>query len=115
MNLADRILDVFSIDPQAAALEYGGVWRSWAEVAGACARINDVLGAAGVPRHAPVGVLVRNRPAHVAAYLALIVSGRTIVTLNPMQPAELVAREIRSLRLMAVLAEADDWGEEMKA
>lgn len=115
MNLADRILDVFSIDPQAAALEYGGVWRSWAEVAGACAHINGVLGAAGVPRHAPVGVLVRNRPAHVAAYLALIVSGRTIVTLNPMQPVELVAQEIRSLRLMAVLAEADDWGEEMKA
>lgn len=115
MKLADRFRDVFAADPQGNAIEYRGTWYSWSEILELALRINRRLDASGIPAGAPVGVLVRNRPVHVATYVALVLSERTIVTLNPMQPASVLAEDMAGLRLPCIVAEAEDWNDALTA
>ena len=59
-----RIGEVLELQPDAASIEYNGHWSTWRQVAGLAGAIKalDVE-----PRQ--VGILLRNRPSHVAAFL----------------------------------------------
>ncbi len=72
--------------------------------------LDALLRGAGLAEGAAVGVLLRNRPPHVAALLGLLAGRRCLVTLNPIQGATRLAQELHSLRLAAVVAASEDWG-----
>lgn len=57
---------------------------------------------------ASVGLLTRNRPAHYAALIAIIATGRCVVTLTPMLGEQQVAADVAALGLHAVLGSAHD-------
>lgn len=107
--LATRIEAIWALDPQARALEFAGRAYSWDELRAAVTAIDAALGEAGVGQGAAVGVLLRNRPGLLAALLALLLSERCLVSLNPFLPDEELQNELRELHLDAVIGAADDW------
>jgi long-chain acyl-CoA synthetase len=109
MNLAEHLDGVVRIDASANALEFEHRWITWGQLAETIDRINGILDAAGIGRDAGVGMLLRNRPAHYAAILAMLISERCIVTINPMQPLDKVKEDLAKLRTPAVIADAADW------
>ena len=53
-------------------------------------------------------MLLRNRPAHVAAFLGVLLSGGTVVTINPSRGDERTRADIAALGLPLVLGESED-------
>ena len=104
-----RIETIWILDPGASVIEFGGRTFSWGELRSAVAAIDAALTEAGIGPAAAVGVLLRNRPGMLAAILALLLSDRCIVSLSPFQPEDELQRELRELRLDAVIADAQDW------
>ena len=84
-GLGERIDAVLAIDPAAPALEFGGRWRTWGELEATSRSVAAALPAAG----ARVGVLLRNRPAHVAFLLGVLRGGGCVVAIDPQRGAAL--------------------------
>jgi long-chain acyl-CoA synthetase len=101
--LSRRIADVLSLQPDAPAIEYDGQWVSWREVAALSRRI----GALTEPG-AQVGMLLRNRPAHVAALLGVLLSGGCVVVINPSRGDDRIRADLSALRLPLIVGEPDD-------
>lgn len=100
--LAQRIADVLDLRPDSHAIEYGGQWISWARVATLARRIAAITGGA------EIGMLLRNRPGHVAAFLGVLLGGGTVVVINPSRGDERTRADIAGLRLPVIVGEADD-------
>lgn len=103
-RLADRLRTILALDPRADAIEYDGAWWTWARVAEIARGV-----AAQVPEPgAPIGVLLRNTPQHVAALLGILLADGCIVTINPSLGVERVQADLASLELAALVGtEAD--------
>jgi long-chain acyl-CoA synthetase len=101
--LSRRIADVLSLQPDAPAIEYEGHWRSWRQVSDVSRRI----GALTQPG-AQVGMLLRNRPAHVAALLGVLRGGGCVVVINPSRGDDRIRADLSALRLPLVVGEPDD-------
>ena len=104
-----RIETIWALEPDAQAVEFGDAAFSWGDLRSAVSRIDAALTEAGVGHAAAVGVLLRNRPGMLAALLALLLSGRCIVSLNPLQPDDELQKELCDLRLDALIGESGDW------
>ncbi len=101
--LSQRIADVLDLQPDSRAIEYEGQWVSWRQVGDMARRIAP-LGA----EHAGVGMLLRNRPCQVAAFLGVLLGGGTVVTINPARGDERTRADIAALRLPLIVGEGDD-------
>jgi long-chain acyl-CoA synthetase len=99
--LSRRIADVLTLQPGAAAIEYDGQWSTWREIIELANRIASV-------GETEVGMLLRNRPAHVAAFLGVLLGGGTVVTLNPSRGDDRTREDIAALDLPVVIGEPDD-------
>ena len=78
-GLSERIAAVLALDPAAPAVEFGGRWHTWgelAETADQAAELVDVPGA-------EVGILLRNHPRHVGLLLGVLKAGGCVVTIDP--------------------------------
>lgn len=107
-TLAGRIRTMLTLDPAKGAIEQAGAWSTWGDVAALMRDTDAAL--AGTPSDGiPVGMVLRNRPAHVAAMLEVLLSGRCVVPINPFQSAEKLAADVEALRCPALIADADDW------
>jgi long-chain acyl-CoA synthetase len=107
-DVARQLKAVFELDPAATALQYDGDWYTWGELA----RVGDELQATlleiGVPAECAVGLIMRNRPAVVAATVSVLAARQSIVTLSAMQPIDGLARDVASLPMVAVAGPAED-------
>ena len=52
--------------------------------------------------------MLRNRPAHVAALLGVLLAGGTVVVINPSRGDERTRADIAALRLPLIIGEPDD-------
>jgi long-chain acyl-CoA synthetase len=104
--LSQRIADVLSLQPDARAIEYDGRWLSWGEVGEAARRIASLT--AEHSAEPQIGMLLRNRPGQVAAFLGVLLGGGTVVTINPSRGDERTRADITALRLPLVVGEPDD-------
>ena len=111
-TLADRVRAILALDPDAPAIEFAGQWHPWRELSRVIDRLDEVLTKAGMGRHTPIGMLLRNTPSMVGAMLGAVVTERCIVTLNPHQGDAKVALDILDVRTPVVLAPAEDWERE---
>lgn len=100
--LTRRIADVLALQPDSHAIEYGGQWNSWAQVNALAQRVARL--AAGIE----VGMLLRNRPGHVAAFLGVLLGGGTVVVINPSRGHERTKADIARLQLRLIVGERDD-------
>ncbi len=100
--LVQRIADVLDLQPDSPAIEYDGQWISWAQVAASSRRI------AAITAGAEVGMLLRNRPGHVAAFLGVLLGGGTVVVINPSRGDERTKSDITGLQLPVIVGARDD-------
>jgi acyl-CoA synthetase (AMP-forming)/AMP-acid ligase II len=108
LNLAERIQSVLTLEPARRAIEFQGIWHSWGELGEAMNRLEICLTGSGCGSGAPVAVLARNRPAHIAALVQVIRSRRCAVMMNPFQSPAKIAADLTGLNAAALIAESDD-------
>jgi long-chain acyl-CoA synthetase len=104
--LSQRIADVLGLQPDARAIEYDGRWLSWGQVGEAARRTASLTAEHGADPQ--IGMLLRNRPGQVAAFLGVLLGGGTAVTINPSRGDERTRADIAALRLPLVIGEPDD-------
>jgi acyl-CoA synthetase (AMP-forming)/AMP-acid ligase II len=96
-------------------ISYQGRWYSGDDVTAYGDAIASLLREAGVPDDAPVGLVVRNRLPHAAAIMGFIAAGRTVSMIYSFQSADAIGRDIEKLELSAIVADAEDWTDEVVA
>ena len=90
-------------------------WYSGNEVAAYGAAIADMLRSAAVADDAPVGLVVRNRLQHAAAIIGFLAAGRPVSMIYSFQSPEAIGRDIETLELSAIVADREDWTDEVIA
>lgn len=115
MSIADdrplpaRLRRVLSAAPEAIALTFEDRAYSWAYLRRGVDDLDRLLAEAGAPDAHRVGIVLRNRPGHLAALVAVIATGREIVTLSPFHGDVALAEDITTLAPQVVVACAEDW------
>jgi acyl-CoA synthetase (AMP-forming)/AMP-acid ligase II len=102
--LAERIAAVAALDPAAPALEFERRWSTWGQLG---ATIDAVARRVPGPG-AQVGIVLRNRPAHVGALLGVLRAGGCVVTINPHRGVERTREDVARLGLDVIVATEDD-------
>ncbi|MEU6539086.1 class I adenylate-forming enzyme family protein [Streptomyces sp. NPDC047000] len=95
MGIRDRLSRLLGeAAAEAEAIEHEGRWWTWGQVRRTAGEVMALLEEAGLPPGGRVGVVLENRPEHIAVVAAVIASGRCLVMLSPLQPAERLAADI---------------------
>jgi acyl-CoA synthetase (AMP-forming)/AMP-acid ligase II len=102
--LPERIAAVPRIDPEARALEFERRWYGWGELAATMSGLAGRVPAPGTQ----VGILLRNRPAHVGALLGVLSAGGCVVTINPHRGVARTREDVAGLGLDVVAGSEDD-------
>ena len=105
----ERIRKTLTVEPEAPAIEFHGVWHSWGELNQVVEGIDTALAKAGVLKDAAVGCILRNTPMHAGVVLAMFASDHCLVTLNPFYPDATLIADIKKIRPPAVLGSPQDW------
>ena len=101
--LSRRIADVLELQPDAAAIEHDGHWSTWRQVAALAQHVK----ALGVEQR-QMGILLRNKPAHVATFLGVLLAGGTVVVINPSRGDDRTRADIEALDLPFIVGEPAD-------
>jgi acyl-coenzyme A synthetase/AMP-(fatty) acid ligase len=107
-QVPDRLGAVMALEPEAPALEFEGRWYTWGDLASAADQVDVTLRESGLGAGAPVGLMLRNRPAAFGAFLGLLRAGACVVTVNPLLGAERLRHDVSPLDLPLLVGEPDD-------
>jgi acyl-CoA synthetase (AMP-forming)/AMP-acid ligase II len=94
-------------------IEFEGRWYSGDDITAYADAIAGALRDAGVANDAPVGLVVRNRLPHAAAIIGFLAAGRPVSMIYSFQSPESIGRDIEKLELSAVVADREDWIDEV--
>jgi long-chain acyl-CoA synthetase len=101
--LRQRVAAVLELAPDESAIEYDGQWFSYRQVGTLARRIATLVNERG-----QAGILLRNRPAHVAAFLGVLLAGATVVVINPSRGEDRTKADIAALKLAVIIGDSDD-------
>jgi long-chain acyl-CoA synthetase len=108
-SLQQLARDALQGDNDGLVLRDGTSWYDRGWVRDTAENIVDLLDAADVRRDLPVGLVARNRPTVAAALLALIADGRSVRMVYAYQAARMLANDIASGEIAAVVAADEDF------
>ena len=108
-GLAEIVRGVMGVEPSAPAMEFHGVWQTWADLDRVMTGLSAAFETAGLPAGARVGCMLRNRPDGAATILGVVTSDRCVVTLNPTLPDDRLAGDITGLKPPAIVGASEDW------
>jgi long-chain acyl-CoA synthetase len=106
--MTEKLQAIMALDPRRTEIDFEGRDYSWQQIAGVVQAIESALESMGLPIDARVGVMLRNRPGHVAATVAVLSTDRCLVTLNPILPDQKLFADVAELELPVVIADATD-------
>lgn len=106
--MTDKLRAIMALDPDRTEIDFEGADYSWRQIADIVRMLEAALDAMGLPDDARIGVLLRNRPGHVAAIIAVLSTDRCLVTLNPILPDEKLFADVEGLSLPVVIADTTD-------
>jgi long-chain acyl-CoA synthetase len=106
--ITDKLRAIMALDPARAEIDFEGKDYSWGDLARVVGQIEAALDAMGLPPEVRVGVLLRNRPGHIAAIMAVLSTDRCLVSLNPVLPDERLFADVEGLELPALIADESD-------
>jgi long-chain acyl-CoA synthetase len=108
MTVRERLALLLDEAPGSApAVEFGGQWWTWDRVRTASQDLRQCLDELGVGPAGRVGIVLENRPEHVVAIIAVLATGRCLVTLSGLQPPERLAGDVERSQVPVVVAGAD--------
>ncbi|GAA3137551.1 hypothetical protein GCM10020255_013070 [Rhodococcus baikonurensis] len=110
-GIRDGLGALWSAPDAANMIQHEGRWFTWGDVRVLVERIDEALNRAGCGEGSRIGVVFGNRVESIAALVAILGKGRTIVTLNPMQPPSRVAADLVNSMPQVILAPAALWSE----
>nr|WP_237421810.1 class I adenylate-forming enzyme family protein [Gordonia sp. SID5947] len=100
---------MWSAPDDARVLQQDGRWYTWGEVRLLVESIDHELSVSGASEGSRIAVVLGNRMESIAALIALLSTGRTITTLNPMQPVGRLTADLRQALPRVVLAPGELW------
>ena len=106
--MTEKLRAIMALDPDRTEIDFEGHDYSWRQIAETVRAIENALETMGLPADTRVGVMLRNRPGHVAAIVAVLSTDRCLVTLNPILPDAKLFEDIEGLGLPVVIADATD-------
>ena len=105
MGARSRLAELLGEAPaDAEAVEFGESWWTWGMIQATARGLDGLLTRLGLGAAARVGVVLENRPEQVAAVVGLLATGRCVVTLSPLMPADRLAADIARCELPVVIA-----------
>ncbi|MEP7351582.1 MAG: class I adenylate-forming enzyme family protein [Sphingorhabdus sp.] len=107
-QITDLLRAIMAIDPERAEIDFEGVDYSWTQIAAIVEGIEAELARIGLPVETRVGVMLRNRPGHIAAIIAVLSTDRCLVSLNPALPDDKLYADLELLGLPVIIADATD-------
>ncbi|MGW2048895.1 class I adenylate-forming enzyme family protein [Streptomyces sp. NPDC001858] len=108
MGIRDRLSRLLAeAAADTEAIEHDGQWWTWGQVQQTARQVVEALDAAGLRADARIGVVLENRPEHIAVVAAVIASGRCLVMLSPLQPAARLAADIADCAPPVVVSGAE--------
>ncbi len=96
------------LDPSRTEIDFEGAEYSWGDLARMVDALERALAQMNIPADARVGVLLRNRPGHVAAIAAVLASDRCLVAVSPLLPDSRLFEEIERLGLAVMIFDEED-------
>jgi long-chain acyl-CoA synthetase len=111
-ELAAKVLDRDTTD---TAIEFGDRSYGWGDVRALANQVIALIDASEAPANGPVVFIARSQAAAIAAFLALLRTGRTIRMVYPFQSHAGIARDITQLAPTIVVAAERDYSEEVRA
>jgi len=108
IDVGSSIAQVVAIDPAADAIAFGDDWWSWGLLAARLAELSSLYDGLSLGEGARIGVMLRNRPRHLAALLSCVAGGRCLVTLNPLYPDAAMIADLAALDLPLLIAGEED-------
>lgn len=106
--ITTKLRAIMALDPARTEIDFEGREYTWGDLARVVRGIEQLLDSLGLPPAARVGVMLRNRPGHVAAILAVLSGDRCLVSLNPVLPDDKLVADLASLNLPVVIADEGD-------
>lgn len=107
MRARERFAQLLAEAPDdAEAIEFEGAWTTWGTLRSVSQTLDASLNAAGLGEHSRIGLILENRPEHVAALMCLFATNRTVVTFSPLQPPARLAADIGRSDLPAIVGTA---------
>ncbi len=106
--ITENLRAIMALDPERAEIDFEGRDYSWGDLARVVRDIESALDVMGLPPEARVGVMLRNRPGHIAAILAVLSTDRCLVSLNPILPDDKLFADVTGLGLPAIIADESD-------
>lgn len=104
VGIYDRLAQLLREAPkEAEAVEHDGTWWNWGRMRACAIAVDELLTTAGVGAEGRVGIILENRPEHVAVLAAVLSTGRCVVTLSPLQPAARLAADISRSEVPVVI------------
>ena len=108
-----RLSALFTEWPNEQAIQFESTWWTWGHVGHVAASLAAALASDGVEAAsaggAPIAVVMRQRPALVAAELAVLALGRMALLVSPLQPDGPLAADLSSISASVVVAHSIDW------
>lgn len=99
----------------APAILFGDNRYDWNWLGRVARFIDTALVQAGIDPLAPIALVARNRPGHVAALASQLASRRTTCMVYSAQSPRALAANLADLAAPAIIADAQDWSEEAVA
>jgi long-chain acyl-CoA synthetase len=92
------------------AVHFGGRWFDGNWISGTARAVIEAAGP-----HGAIALVARNRPAHVAVMAGALEAGRPLTMIHSAQTPARLAADIERLRRPAVVAQREDWTDEVLA
>ena len=110
-SLRDALKRLWTADDDADMVQCGGTWTPWGQIRSLTEKLDAELASAGCAAGGRVAVVLGNRVESVAALIAILASGRTLVTISPLQPPERLAADLAATGAGYVLAPEALWSD----
>jgi long-chain acyl-CoA synthetase len=107
IELTARLASLLDDAPAGAeAVAFEGTWWTWGDLRRISRGVEAAFASVGLGAGVRVGVVLENRPEHLAVILAVIGGGRCLTTLNPLQPGDRLVADIGRAATPIVFASA---------
>lgn len=110
-SIQDALGRLWHADDDANMLQSDGKWITWGRIRTLAEQLDQQLAGAGCAARGRVAVVLGNRMESVAALIAILRGGRTLVTISPLQPVDRLSADLLATKAAFVLAPGALWSE----